>query len=332
MANRIVHFTNRKDISMPKIRFNLQMFAEGGDGGSSSAEASAPEGGENIPSSIPPRARETYRKAMQKSQAQTPTQTTEEVSVGEEAKPTEELSYADLIKSDKYKEEHQAYMEKTIGERLKKYKGLEERQSKSDELLGLVAQKYGLDTTSESFLDDLRGKVESDESIYEQYAMDHDISTEEARRVMDLERKVAQAEMQRRVEEQMRNEEAQKAQAIERWNRLQANAERTRLQFPNFNLETEMKDERFARLCAVNNDDTTAAYMACHWSDIIRSATQTASTQAQIQTTNAIASGQNRPVEGGLSSGATAIIKQDFSKMNLEQLRAYAQEQRRLKR
>lgn len=314
---------------MSIMKLRLQLFAEGGDGGTSSAEGVA-EGGENIPGSIPPRARETYRKAMAKSQAQTPAQV--EQTVSEDATPTEDISYEDLIKSDKYKESHKAYMEKTIGERLKKYKGLEERQSKSDELLGLVAQRYGLDASSETFLDDLKGKVEADDSTYEQYAMDHDISTEEAKRVMDLERKVAQAEMQRKVEEQMRNEEAQKAQAMERWNRLQANAEQTKKQFPDFNLEAELQNEKFARLCAVNNDDTTAAYMACHWNDVIRNTAQTASTQAQIQTSNAIASGKNRPVEGGLSSNATAIVTQDFSKMNLQQIRAYADEQRRLRR
>lgn len=314
---------------MPKF-MNLQLFADGGDGGSSSGEGAAPEGGDDIPGSIPPRARENYRKAMAKSKAQTPVPTEQTVS-SEEATPTKP-SYADLIKSDDYKDEHKAYMEKTIGERLKKYKGLEERQSKSDELLGLVAQKYGLDSASETFLDDLKGKVEADESIYEAYAMEHDVSTEEAKRVMDLERRVAQAEMQRKVEEQMRNEEAQKQAALERWNRLQANAERTKAQFPNFNLEAEMRDEKFARLCAVNNDDTTAAYMACHWNDIIRNTAQTASTQAQIQTSNAIASGQMRPMENGLNSGATAIVAQDFSKMDIKQIRAYAEEQRRLKR
>lgn len=315
---------------MPKFK-NLQLFAEGGDGGASSGEAAAPTGGDDIPGSIPPRARENYRKAMERSKAQTSVQT--EPTVSEVATPTEnDISYADLIKSDKYKDEHKAYMEKTIGERLKKYKGLEEKQNKSDAVLGLVAQRYGLDVTSDTFLDDLKGKVESDESTYEQYAMEHDISTEEAKRVMDLERRVAQAEIQRKVEEQMRNEEAQKQAALERFNRLKANAETTKQQFPNFDLETEMKDERFMRLCAVNNDDTTAAYMACHWNDVIRQTAQTASTQAQIQTSNAIASGKNRPIESGLSSSPATIVEQDFSQMDINQIRAYAEQQRRLRR
>ena len=312
---------------------NYQLFAEGGESGSP-AEGST--GGDDIPGSIPPRARENYRKAMAKMKgsesAEAPSAEPQAQVETETASVSNDLSYADLIKSDKYRDEHKAYMEKTIQERFKKYKGLEERQAKSDELLSTIAQKYGLDSASESFLDDLKTKVDADDSYYEDYAMAHDISTEEARRVVGLERKVAQAENQRKAEEQMRQEEAQRALAMERWNRLQANAEQTKLRFPNFNLENEMKDERFARLCAVNNDDTTAAYMACHWNDVINNTAQVASQQAQIQTANAIASGKNRPVENGMNAKPGVVVEQDFRKMNLQQLRAYAEEQRRMRR
>lgn len=313
-------------------RFGLQLFADGGEGGEGTGEAEGQVAGEEIPSSIPARARETYKKALAKNKPsvdqKVETTATEETTKEE----PQHIAYADLIKSDEYKEEHKAYMDKTISERLKKYKGLEERQSKSDELLSLVAQKYNLDSSSESYLDDLKAKIEGDDSYYEQYAMDHDISTEEARRIVGLERKVAQAEESRKRAEEQARLEAQHQQNLERWNRLQSNAEATKRQFPEFNLEAEMQDEKFARLCAVNNDDTTAAYMACHWNDIMRNTAQQASTQAQIQTANAIASGKNRPIESGLSSNASAVVSQDFSKMNLQQIRAYAEEQRRKSR
>lgn len=304
---------------------NLQLFAEGAEGGTGEAEAST--GGDDIPSSIPPRARETYRKAMaqHKPVAEQPKE--------EAPKPQEQRrSYADLIKSDEYKEEHQAYMDKTIGERLKKYKGLEERQNKSNELLSLVASKYNLDESSESFLDDLKSKIESDDSLYEQYAMDHDISTEEARRIVSLERKVKANEAAQRMAEAERQEAQRKQESMERWNRLNANAERTKAQFPNFNLEAELKDERFVRLCANNNDDTTAAYIACHWNDIMNRTAQTASQQAQIQTANAIASGKSRPIENGLSSQPATVVNTDYSKMNLKQIREAAEQMRLAKR
>jgi hypothetical protein len=72
----------------------------------------------------------------------------------------------------------------------------------------------------------------------------------------------------------------------------------------------------------VNNGDTTAAYMACHWNEILPATVQMASRQIQAQTAQAVASNKARPIENGLSSSAPSVVEQDFSKMNLKELRA----------
>ena len=221
---------------------------------------------------------------------------------------TEELSYADLIKSDKYKEDHKAYMDKTIGDRLKKYKGIEEDLGKHKAMLETVAYKYGVNPDDENFLETLAEKIEADDSYYENYAMEHDISTEEARRIVTMERKAAQFDAQK---EAMEREE----QARQRVMVLRQNAEKTKAQFPQFDLETEMQDERFRRLCAANNGDTTAAYMACHYNEIISNTVQMASRQIQSQTAQAVASNKARPIENGLSSQAPSVVQQDFRNM-----------------
>lgn len=312
-------------------KLNLQLFADGADGGAPESSEGSTDSGEDVPAFIPERAKETYRKAMAKTKptGDTRGESTEAIKPQEEVK--EHVAYADLIKSDEYKDEHKAYMDKTIGDRLKKYKGLEEKQSNYDEILGIIGGKYGLDVSSESFMDDLRAKVEADDSYYENYAMEHDISTDEARRVVALERKVMQAEAKQRADEQQALEAEQERANRERFNRLLSNAEATKARFPEFNFEAEMQNERFRNLCAVNNEDTTAAYMAVHWNEIIPGAMQMASQRAQIQTANAIAAGKNRPIESGLSSTASAVVEQDFSKMNLKELREYAESQRRMK-
>lgn len=302
----------------------LQLFAEGGEGGDSTGEAEGnATSGAEIPAFIPEKAKKMYEKSLKRQNA-SDSQTTETDSKVADVKQekSERIPYADLIKSDDYKEEHQAYMDKTIGDRLKKYKGIEESNEKMKAVLDIVASKYGLDTNSTDFIDLLREKAEADDSYYENYAMEHDISVSEARKIVSLERKVQRAE-----EEKAQREKASRDNA--RWIQLNKNAELTKQRFPDFDLEKEMQNEKFVRLCATNNDDTTAAYMACHWNEIIQSTTQMASQQAQMQTANAIASGKNRPIENGLSSNASAVVTQDFSKMNLTQLRAYAEEQRR---
>ena len=312
---------------MNEFLLNLQLFGEGGDGGdggssSSMGESAGVESGEKkeIPASIPEKAHKYYQKAMEKTAPKN--QPSEAVQTTSEPKATERMSYADLIKSDDYKDEHKAYMDKTIGDRLKKYKGLEEDYGKAKSTLEIVANKYGVNPNDENFLEVLNQKIEADDSYYENYAMEHDISTEEARKIVTMERKIAQVEAEK---EAQRKQEAMRQQVMI----LRQNAEKTKAQFPNFDLDTEMQNEKFRRLCAVNNGDTTSAYMACHWNEIIPATMQMTARQAQEQTARAVASNKSRPIENGLSSTAPSVVKQDFKGMSLKEIRAYADEQRR---
>lgn len=315
-----------------KLWLNLQLFADGGDGGgdgSSSTSSTGESVGSNesgeieIPSSVPERARKNYQEAMKKHSGSTTkadTQKTDNAQPTNEQGATGTMSYEDFIKE--HKDEHKAYMDKTIGDRLKKYKGIESDLEKHKELLNTVAFKYGVNPDSDNFLQSLAEKIEADDSYYENYAMEHDMTAEDARRVVTLERKAAQYDA---VREQQEKQEQMRQHIMV----LQQNAEKTKKQFPDFDLETEMQDERFRRLCAANQGDTTSAYMACHWNEIIPATVQRASRQIQEQTAQSVASNQSRPIENGMSSSAPSVVQQDFSNMSLKQLRAFAEEQRR---
>ena len=152
--------------------------------------------------------------------------------------------------------------------------------------------------------------------------MEHDVSTEEARKIVTMERKVAQIEAQKAAE-------AKQEQMRQQIMTLRQNAEKTKAQFPNFDLDAEMQNEKFRRLCAVNNGDTTSAYMACHWNEIIPAQVQMATRQVQEQTAKAVASNQARPIENGMSSAAPSVVQNNFKGMTLKEIRAYADEQRR---
>ena len=320
---------------LKKLLLNLQLFADGGgdggDGGSASASVGEALGKEEsgekdkIPASIPEKAKKYYQKALEKQKGSTTnadTKTIDTAQTTNEQSTTEKLSYQDLIKSDNYKEDHEAFMKKTIGDRLKKYKGIEEDLGKHKAILDTVALKYGVNLDDENYLDVLTQKIEADDSYYENYALEHDITTDEARRIVTMERKAAQFDAQR---EQLEKQEQMRQQIMV----LRQNADKTKAQFPQFDLETEMQDERFRRLCAANNGDTTAAYMACHYNEIISNTVQMASRQIQNQTAQAVASNKARPIENGLSSSAPSVVQQDFRNMNLQELRKYAEEQRR---
>ena len=319
---------------LKKLLLNLQLFADGGgdggDGGSASASVGEALGRENpgedkILASIPEKAKKYYQKAMEKQKGSTTeasAQNSDNSQATNEKTTTDRPSYDDLIKSDEYKEAHKAYMDKTIGDRLKKYKGLEENYGKAKATLDIVANKYGVNPEDENFLEVLNQKIEADDSYYENYAMEHDVSTEEARKIVTMERKVAQIEAER---QEQAKQEAMRHQIM----LLRQNAEKTKAQFPNFDLDTEMQDEKFRRLCAVNNGDTTSAYMACHWNEIIPAQVQLATRQVQEQTAKAVASNKARPIENGMSSNAPSVVQNNFKGMSLAEIRAYADEQRR---
>lgn len=319
---------------LKKLLLNLQLFADGGDGSGDGGSASAPTGdavgnketGEKeVPAFIPEKAKKYYQKAMEKQSGSTtdaPAQNSDNAQTTNEPSTTEKLSYQDLIKSDEYKEEHEAYVKKTISDRLKKYKGIEENLDRHKAILDTVAYKYGVNPDDENFLDVLAEKIDADDSYYENYAFEHGISNEEARKIVTMERK---ANLYDEQQEAMRKQEQMRQQIM----LLRQNAEKTKAQFPNFDLDAEMQDERFRRLCAVNNGDTTAAYMACHYNEIIANTVQMASKQIQAQTAQAVASNQARPKENGISSTAPSVVQNDFRNMSLQQLRQYAEEKRR---
>lgn len=319
---------------LKKWLLNLQLFADGGDGGGDGGSATASDGGskaseesgdERIPAFIPEKAKKYYQKALEKTSGSTTedgNKTSDTAKTTTSPSTAEDLSYADLIKSDKYKDEHKAYMDKTIGDRLKKYKGMEQDNAKYKSLLDTVAQKYGVNSTDDNFLEVLTEKIDADDSYYEKYAMEHDISTERAREIVTMERKAEQFDRQ---QEEMQKQEQMRQHIMV----VRQNGEKTKAQFPEFDLDAEWQDEKFRKLCWANNGDTTAAYMACHYNEIIPATVQRASRQIQAQTAQAVASNQARPIENGISSQAPSVVQQDFSKMNLQQLRKFAEEEKR---
>lgn len=306
---------------------DLQLFGEGGgvggDGGSASSVGETvvkEESGEiEIPSFVPEKAKNIYQKAMAKHKGSTTEANTEANGNGQatnDQSATESLSYADLIKSDKYKEEHEAYMQKTINDRLKKYKGIEEVSGKQKAILDTIATKYGISTEDENYLDTLSQKVEADDSYYEDYAMEHDISTEEARKVVEMERKARMFDAQK---EEAERQEKMREHIIT----LRKNAEKTKAQFPDFDLDVAMQNEQFRRLCAATNGDTTASYMACNWGNIIPATVQMASNQIKSQMSQSVASNQSRPIENGISSQAPSVVSENFKGMSLKELNEY---------
>lgn len=333
-------------MSNPKRKMYLQLFADGGAGGAAAA-AGADAGGSNavagvngtsgsdadtdVPASIPEKAKEIYRKAMKKQktvQNESPAPMSAD-DAGEAGSPADKtaaetppespkqapIPYSELIKSPEYKEAHKQYMNEAFQ---KRFKNQNARNARVDEILATVATKYGLDPQSENFLDDLKKATEEDDAYFEAYAAEHDMTSQEARRVALLEQKLATANKEaeaRRVAEE----------DAERIRTLRARAVETKGEYPGFDLDTEMQNPKFVKMLALLQGDTTEAYKAVHHDEIVSNAVQRATQDAARATVNQIRGGSARPAENGVSAPAQpARAETDYSKMNLQQLRAQA--------
>lgn len=303
---------------LDKFLFNLQLFADGGDGGDGGeATDEGGEMGEEL-ARIPNRARKAYKEAVEKTKPKA------ESTKAEESTEPKKLSYMDLIKSDDYKEEHQAYMDKTIKDRFKKYDGMEERNKKMAGILDSIALKYNLDTKSDSYLDELEKAVNSDDSYIEDFAMEKGISNDEARSQITLQRKLDSYEEEKRLREAEERKNA-------RTQRLFMGAEKCKQMYPSFDLDTEMQNEKFVKICMATNEDVLAAYEACHHDEIMKAYGQKATIVANQQISNSVANNQKRPLENGIQGSASAIVTKDYTRMNLQQIREEAARMRQEK-
>lgn len=332
------------------ILFDLQLFADGGDGGpageSAGSSTGVADGNETveIPSFIPEKARKTYLKAMQKNRsasgetkqegnrpqdlpAEDPTATkTEE-------KPSA-ISFSQLIESDEYKNEREDYLHNVFKNRFKKYDGMEKENAVAKRFLSQMAEQYGVDQNSATFFEDLEKaqSKDSSEKRVRELSEKYDMDDEEARKIAAAEANLIENERQKKAQEFAQQELLKRQEQERLMGQLRQSAEKTKARFPSFDLATEMQNESFRRLVAACQGDTTAAYIATRPEEILQSTAQNAATQASLQVANAIAANQKRPVENGLASAAPSVAEIDFSRMSLKQLRDYAAEQRKLSR
>lgn len=314
-----------------KLWLNLRLFGEDGDGSAPIGEGTeGASSGESVPNneldtmlaSLPEKARGAYRKAYEKNNKPMETAPEEQTTDAEVPQP-QHVAYSDLIKSDEYKEEHKAYMDKTISDRFKKYKGIEEQNAKMSEALGVIANKYKLDPNAEDFLDSLNKAVAEDDSYFENYAMEHDISVDEAKRNLAMEQKVKKLE----ADEARREKEAKNQ---EQWNLVLENAEKTKALYPNFDLQEEWKNPNFIQLVARLNGDTTAAYRLMYWDKIVPGMVKAETDKAKQALTNSIMANQSRPIENGLSSQAASVVgTPSFKGMSKSELQAWANAHRK---
>lgn len=110
--------------------------------------------------------------------------------------------------------------------------------------------------------------------------------------------------------------EAARSEEARRWvSHLRAQAEDVRKVFPNFDLDTEMRDPVFASLVRPGSGiSLEGALYAVHHKTILAAAVKGAAERAAARTADTVRANLARPAEGGLSIPSQTLLSSDPSK------------------
>lgn len=286
----------------------LQLFAGEGAGASGSGEgAAAATGVENadaghqrlkelgVPEARIRKNRAYMPKAQEAAKPAAAEPEATQAAAAEDAKPTEDtparMSWEEISKDPEYSAE----ISKIVRARLKESGAAQEAMKTLMPWLKTMAKDQGLDPENI----DYQALVKSVNGEYENQALEKGVSKEIARQLDQQQRTLEQ----QRLDSHMRS--------------LEQQSEALKATFPGFNLQEELKNERFSRMVSPNvGMSVDDAYYAIHRKEIQAAAMQVAAQKAAQQISNAIQSGSRRPDESGVAAQASSVTNFDYSKMS----------------
>ena len=321
---------------MLKYKFDLQAFAEGGESGAAGEGNGVATGvadlGDDIqvPSFIPEKKKELYLRTVKKTRSASE----QKVSEAHPQEPTAEAptatpkaekkqTFAELVESEEFKADREAYMHDAFKRRFKGYESMEAENTAAKELLSSLAEKYSISQDSKTFMEDLRKAMNSDESTkkVEAYMKKHDVPEDEARRVVKMETDLAEKERDERIKAQVEKQMQERKAHEDRMNALKDSAAKTKEKYPDFDLASEMKNEQFLRMLAATGGNTTMAYVAAHHEDLMASTARKAAEDASVQIANAVAANQKRPSEGAIGNAPSSVADINLKNLSKEERR-----------
>ena len=291
---------------MDKFDMNIQLFAEGGDGGAA-AGAEGATGVTDPAAGDLKQKRRTNPLANMKYGIQ-PEEASTGVAAGtDEAANTAEgndgkKSFADLIKGE-YKADFDAKVQDILRQRFKTNAENEQKLNSMNPLLEMLGKMYDVDPTD---VDALTKAVGQNDSLYEEEALQRGMSVESLKAIKTLERERDQA-----VAQQQQTVREQQVRA--HFDQLARQADEAKKLYPGLDLLSEMQNPTFARLTSPGvGIDVRTAYEVVHRDEMRGAEMQFAAQKSAEKIANAVRSNSARPVENGLTGQqAASSVKTD---------------------
>lgn len=313
-----------KNVSFQKVcvgcdaAMELQLFAEGGDGGSGAGETSQSAGADSSPSRGALGRTENAALDEQGStdqKAEGSGSENGEGEAGEEAKkpsPAERRKAFGQMMSGEYKDLADEMMQNAVQIAAQNLEASPEMRG----LLEAIAEKYGTDATDLTALTDaIRNGVVKDDAYFEKIAMEKGISVKTAREMDKLETQNKRLTAQQQAAQQMQKAAAERARIAQIQARWDAEAEALKAKYPDFDREEVLANPEVEKMMRAGCS-MEAAYRAAYFDRLMARQTAATAQQTEQGVLNRVQQRASRPAENGTRPGGAVQTHLDVEHMS----------------
>ena len=310
---RYINATEKKTKAL-----ELQLFAEGGDGGSGAGETSQSAGADSSPSRGALGGTENAALDEQGSTDQKAEGIGSENGEGEAGEVEKKPSPAERRKafgqmmSGEYKDLADEMMQNAVQIAAQNLEASPEMRG----LLGAIAEKYGTDATDLAALTDaIRNGVVKDDAYFEKIAMEKGISVKTAREMDKLETQNKRLTAQQQAAQQMQKAAAERARIAQIQAQWDAEADALKAKYPDFDRDEVLANTEVEKMMRAGCS-MEAAYRAAYFDRLMAQQSAETAQRTEQGVLNRVQQRASRPAENGTRPGGAVQTHLDVEHMS----------------